>query len=252
MRERAAVEAKPVVFLHVMKCGGTSVRAALAEGVVGRRSDPAIFELDGQAAARAAGGTDQDNWRFRDALLRYVLEAVQPRLVLGHFRYRDEHEDLLDRAHYVTLLRDPVDRLVSLYRYRRYKDDVDVRVTMPFDEFLASSRWSKEGHLYVRTFCGRDDLDPTSDEAVEAAVRNLLRLSVVGVTERTGDFGRRVSDAVGRRVAIPVLNTSPAPADDPEAHIDAASLERAREVCEPDRRVYEQVAAALGFSPSAA
>ena len=121
---------RPVVFLHVMKCGGTSVRAGLAEGLAGQRHGPGVFELDGDAAKYAAAGNDQDNWRFRDALLPYVLTALEPAIVLGHFRYRDRYKDLLDRSHFVTVMREPVDRLVSLYRYRRYKETVDVPVSM--------------------------------------------------------------------------------------------------------------------------
>jgi hypothetical protein len=240
----------PVVFFHVMKCGGTSVRAALATGVAGRRHGPDVFELDGQAAARAAGGTDADNWVFRDALLPYVLDAVRPKVVLGHFRYRDRYHDLADEARFVTVLRDPVERIVSLYRYRRYKDDVDVPVDMSFDEFLASSRWSKEGHLYVSTFCGRDDLDPKSEEAVAAAVANLRRFAVVGLTDRLDDFARRVSAVIGAKVTMPVLNTSPAPRDHPDADIGPESLERARLVCAPDYGVYQAAFAEVATGTS--
>ena len=176
---------KPLVFFHVMKCGGTSVRTGLAMGAAGRREGPEIFELDGQMAKVAAGGTDKDNWVFRDALLGYVVTAMKPAVVLGHFRYRDRYHDLVDKAHFVTVLRDPVDRLVSLYKYRRYKEDVDVSVSISLDEFLRTTRWAKEGHAYVDTFSGRDDLDPRSSEAVSAAVANLGRFAVVGFTENS-------------------------------------------------------------------
>ena len=181
--------ARPLVFFHIMKCAGTSVRGGLTRGVVGRRRGPEIFELDGQAAIRAAGGTDDDNWRFRDALLPYVCTTLDPQVVLGHFRYRDRYAELLGDALLVTVLRDPLERFVSLYRYRRYKSDAHQSVSMPFDEFV-SSRWSREGHAYVDTFCGRDDLDPASDEAVTAAVDNLRRFAVVGRSDRLDDFAR--------------------------------------------------------------
>ncbi|MDH3707215.1 MAG: sulfotransferase family protein, partial [Acidimicrobiia bacterium] len=159
---------KPVVFFHVMKCGGTSVRAGLAQGIADDPTGPDVFELDGQVALEAAGGRHPDNWRFRDSLLLYVLLAGEPKLVQGHFRYRDRYVEYLDRCSFVTVLRNPVDRFISLYRYRRYKDGVDVAVTGSFAEFLDNTRWQKEGHTYVDVFCGRDDLDLRSDEAVEA------------------------------------------------------------------------------------
>lgn len=235
------VSGKPVVFLHVMKCGGTSVRAGLASGVAGRRDGPDIFELDGAAAKAAAGGKNAENWTFRDALLPYVLEAIPPALVLGHFRYRTRYEPLLGSAHFVTVLRDPVERLVSLYRYRRYKEGIDVPVSVSFDEFLGTKRWANEGHAYVDVFCGEDGLDPRSPDAIDAAVANLGRFAVVGFTEALDGFARGVARCVGRPVSIPMLNESPAPKGRDEDNITAASLEVAREICQPDIEVYERV-----------
>jgi len=232
---------KPVVFLHVMKCAGTSVRVGLADGIAGQRDRSNVFELDGTAAKTAAGGTDADNWTFRDALLPYVLDTMRPALVLGHFRYRTRYERLLDDAHFVTVLRDPVDRIVSLYRYRRYKEGIDVPVSVSFDEYLASKRWAQEGHAYVGTFCGKGGLDARSPAAIDAAVANLSRFAVVGFTDHLSDFGQDVAACVGKPVNIPALNASPAPPDTDD--IDASSLEVAREVCRPDREVYERVLA---------
>lgn len=257
------LDQKPVVFFHVMKCGGTSVRAGLstsaararqaaiaeetaaaptaagsapASEVAPKRERPAIFELDERVAKAAAGGTDRDNWVFRDALLPYVLSAEQPALVLGHFRYRDRYAALGSTTHFVTVLREPVDRLVSLYKYRRYKEGVDVPVSMPFDAYLADKRWAKEGHAYVDTFCGSVDLDPRSDEAIAATVRNLRRFTVVGFTDRLDAFSTQVSECLGATVTIHKYNTSPAPED---VEIDAGAIEQARSVCAPDIRVYE-------------
>jgi hypothetical protein len=238
------VSDKPVVFLHVMKCGGTSVRAGLASGVAGHREGPDIFELDGGAAKAAAGGTHADNWKFRDALLLYVLEAMPPALVLGHFRYRTRYEPLLGSAHFVTVLREPVERLVSLYRYRRYKEGIDVPVSVSFDEFLGTKRWANEGHAYVDIFCGDDGFDPRSEGAIDAAVANLERLAVVGFTEDLDGFARGVAGCVGRPVSIPMLNESPAPKGGGGGdNITAASLEVAREICQPDIQVYERIRA---------
>jgi hypothetical protein len=252
----SVTDQKPTVFFHVMKCGGTSVRAGLATGALGERpgtvsstetrrelGNPQIFELDGDTAKVAAGGKHADNWAFRDALLPYVLLAMHPSVVLGHFRYRDRYRDFLDSAHFVTVLRDPVERIVSLYKYRRYHEGIDIPVSTGFDEFIANSRWAKEGHAFVDTFVGRDGLDPRSDEAVAAAVANLGRYAVVGFIDRLDDFSSQVTARIGKPVKIPMLNASPAPAD---ADIEPDALERARLVCAPDIQVYEQARA--GFA----
>ncbi|MEQ1787316.1 MAG: hypothetical protein ABL966_09705 [Acidimicrobiales bacterium] len=229
---------RPVVFFHVMKCGGSSVRAALAEGVPGGRAGPGVFELDGRAAKAAAGGTTDDDWQFRDVLLPYVVATARPAVVLGHFRYRDRHAPLLDEAHLVTVLRDPVERLLSLYDYRRYQPGVVLPVSASLEDQLASQRWALEGHRYIDTFGGRDGLDPTSAEAVEATVENLRRFAVVGSVDRLDAFARDVSALLGTPVEIPRLNASPAPAD---RQVDADVLAQIRAMCAADSQVYERV-----------
>lgn len=234
--------ARPVVFLHVMKCGGTSVRVGLATGLTGHRTGPDVFELDGLVARNAVAGSNQDEWRFRDALLPYVLQTLHPALVLGHFRYRDRYEPLLGTAHFVTVVREPVERLVSLHRYRRYKTGVDVAVSVPFGEFLETNRWSKEGHTLVDTFCGQDGLDPHSEEAIAAAVTNLRRFDAVGFVDDLDGFTKQVRACTGKQISIPVLNRSPATEADAD-DLSPAALEHARELCRPDLSVYEQLRA---------
>ena len=112
-------------------------------------------------------------------------------------------------TNFVTVLRDPVERMISLYRYRRYKVDVDVPVTMGLDEFIATRRWAKEGHAYVDTFCGRDGLDPKSDAAVAAAVENLQRFAVVGFTDRLEEFSRQMTRARRREGEHPESQREP-------------------------------------------
>jgi hypothetical protein len=230
----------PVVFLHVMKCGGTSVRAGLSRAIGGDADHP-IFELQGQAVIGVVGGRHADNWQFRNRLLHYLLLGPRPSLVLGHFRYRNEYDELLGAAHFVTVLRDPLERFVSLYKYRRHKDTVDVPVSGSFEQFLETPRWQKQGHVYVTTFSGRDDLDPHSEEAIEQTISNLGRFAVVGDITNVGSFCDGVAAIIKKPVEIPRFNPSPSPAGSGSAEIDPESLARAREICAPDQAVYDAV-----------
>ena len=237
---------KPVVFFHVMNCGGTSVRRGLALGVARERTGAGVFELDGQAAIEAVGGNDKQNWEFRDSLLSYVLDTMSPTIVLGHFRFCDRHARHLDDAHFVTVLRAPVDRYLSLYKYRRYKEGVHVPVAGSFADVVETRRFRSEGHAIVGAFCGRADLDPHSDEAIDAAVRNLGRFAAIGFIDRLDDFAADVSVLVGRKVTIPRMNASPAPADLDDLGADPELMDRVREICAPDQQVFDRVAGATG------
>ena len=186
------VEDRPVVFLHVMKCGGSSVRAALANGIAGSRRGAGVFEYDGRTAnavipsraGESLAALGERRVQFADALLPYVLLTDRPKVVLGHFRYHDHFTALLEgRANFVTVLREPVERLVSLYRYRRFKAGVELPVDVPLPELIASGRWDHLGHTYVDTFKGDDALDASTPAALDAAMRNLDRFATVGFTD---------------------------------------------------------------------
>jgi hypothetical protein len=244
------VEHPTVVFLHVMKCGGSSVRAGLAQGIAGSRQGPDVFEYDGRIASAAIPARDGETFgsvgerrvHFADALLPYVILANRPRLILGHFRYRDHFTPLLDgRAIFVTVLRDPVERFVSLYRYRRFGAGVDLPVSVTLPDLIASGRWDHLGHTYVGTFSGDDRLDPSSPAALDAAVANLRRFAVVGFTQDLDGFAGSVSSLVGSAIDIPRLNSSPAPQGHADAEIEPETLAAVAKLCEADRRLYERI-----------
>lgn len=237
----APAPTKPVVFVHVMKCGGESVREGLVSGIEGGRGADTVFELDGTAAKAAVGGDDADNWRFRDAQLLYLVLTGQARVIMGHFRYRDRYAAHLDDVAFVTVLRDPVDRVVSLYHYRRYKQGVDVGFDGSLEDFVDDPRWQREGHAYVRLFCGSDDLDPRSDAAIEAALANLGRFEVVGLLDHLDEFADAVSAISGLPVQIPRINVNPAPATERDRDLEPELRERIGRVCAPDQVLYDAV-----------
>jgi hypothetical protein len=241
MTQVAAVPTRPIVFFHVMKCGGTSVRRSLID--TARRASGEVFELQGEAAMAAVGGIihQDENWRFRRELLAYLLHGTPPAVIVGHFRYHHALAPLRDRAHFVTVLRPPVDRVVSLYRYRRYSGRRGgIPAPAALRDILDDPAWQSAGHHYVETFCGDPGLDPRSERAIDAAIENLSSFRVVGDTGAMADFAAAMSALTGADVAVDHRNASPAPDDLPDPTELRAELE---ELCAPDRRVYEEVLA---------
>ena len=240
MANAASEPVRPLVFFDVMKCGGTSVRRALTDAAPRGRDD--VFALDGRAAMSAVGGivNQVENWRFRSELLAYLLHGSPPPVILGHFRYSGLLADLEEGADFITLLRPPIGRLVSLYRCRRFSGrGKGVKAPPSLSEAMADPFWVPAGHHYVETFCGDPALDPRSDNAIEAAITNLSRFKVVGDTADMADFVSQVSSVWGRPVAANRNNPSPAP----ESHEDDAErLEfELASFCTPDQHVYDAV-----------
>jgi len=97
------VPATTAFFLHVPKTGGTSLRKML-EGTAGRRNVLGIYDWD----------TEQEMLRAD----RATFESY--RLVVGHFRIAMWLRT--PELRLITLLREPVDRVASHYRYARSWD----------------------------------------------------------------------------------------------------------------------------------
>jgi hypothetical protein len=96
-----------LVFMHLPKTGGTALRSALR----------AAYDPHRAAFIYAAGDLD-------DAMTLEAFEALPEaemerlRLVMGHFRF-GIHARIGRPSRYVTLVRDPVERVVSLYHHFR-------------------------------------------------------------------------------------------------------------------------------------
>ena len=86
-------------FVHIPKCAGTSFRDMLK-----RWFGPDLLHYDAHDAQGLAQAVSR--------------RASPPRAVTGHFVY-GVHEALTVRPRYISLVRHPVDRFVSLYRHAR-------------------------------------------------------------------------------------------------------------------------------------
>jgi hypothetical protein len=215
--ERASEEI--IVFLHLPKTGGSSVRALLA----------ARFEPD-MIIETVRRGPDADRIGYisgevanlppwdgttPNSLLDEQLRTLSPgqssrlRLVQGHCSY-GVHEVLPRPAAYVTLLRDPIERVLSLYSHRVRLDGLK----MGLDDYVRGGRDFAVDNAQVRMLAGVVDGDPrlvsVTEEMLERARRHLQEMQVVGVTDRFDEFvvllGRRFG---WRRLTAPFLNRDP-------------------------------------------
>src|SRR5262245_40388577 len=191
--ERPPLGDDTLVFMHLPKTGGTALRSGLRE----------MYEPDAVAFIYAARDLQEAMTQGEfEKLPASRMDAL--RLVMGHFRY-GIHARIGRPCRYVTLVRDPIDRVASLYYHY---------LTLPGVRFASAGhreRWRlrlrrisledwvfREAHiaadnLMVRNIAGSGSVPfGRCDEALyERAVRNLeAHFVALLVTE---DMARSVS-----------------------------------------------------------
>jgi hypothetical protein len=164
-----------LLFLHIPKTGGTSLTTAIRWQY--RRVPTArIVRFDALN-------------RPPDEIRRVPLEVrSQAKLVMGHFYY-GVHKHIPQKCSYVTLLRDPIARVVSRYRHivRNPSDhfhDVVTGSNISLEDY-ADSDFDKNqlDNAQTRQIAGIWPDDP-DEAALSTAKANLASFLTMGLVER--------------------------------------------------------------------
>ncbi len=228
-----------ILFLHIPKCGGTSVREAIGASYgwrPGRQSRSA--RLDAQASWQGSRLSGTDLFAFRERLLLYELCRPHLQYIAGHYPLSETVLDEFgDDWDVITVLRDPVDRWLSEYFYNRHKRSEYFAHEMDLEEYAESRTGRISAMTYARWFSG----DPSGcgvAASVDRALHNLDRLDLVGVLEHLDDFRARFRDHYGVSLRIPRLNRSPRSMEQQTAAIGPELRSKAEALCAGDMRLY--------------
>ncbi|MEO0373873.1 MAG: sulfotransferase family 2 domain-containing protein [Cyanobacteria bacterium P01_A01_bin.17] len=250
-----------IFFLHLHKCGGTSISHAIKDhyhtlnilqdptrGInAGVSSKAAMMNL-GQAIPDGSQPLSQitdsrledEILKYREKLLAYYLCQSQVKYISGHFCFSANlYDQFSSHYNFITVLRHPIQRLLSFYYFSRYKSaDRPGRITINLQEYLETRRSISAGY-YVRMLGG---VDPSGDYqskwAISRAKENLHKFKMVGFLENLDSFQTQFFHVFGRKLGIKKLNHSPKPQGEPPHNVTADIEAKLREICRADIEVY--------------
>jgi hypothetical protein len=176
------------IFLHVPKAGGTTLQT-----IIERHYRPSETFFAGTLVQDALESLRKTDTEVRERI----------RLATGHIPY-GLHDDLPGRHSYFTVLREPIDRVVSFYYFVRQNDahylhDFASTVDLGLAGFMRSGASVMLDNAQTRLISGVWSQVPygeLSPDALELAKRRLRdRFDVVGLAERFDEtlliLGRR-------------------------------------------------------------
>lgn len=170
-RDKAAAD-EAVIFLHLPKTAGTTLNRLIEweYPLLQMYSvDPVLFE-----------------WSAAHLRKLSPRRLKRTRMFKGHMLY-GLHKVLPQPATYITVLREPVDRVISAFYFMRsYKLHPLYwkfrRGNWTIDDFV---RWSRRDNVQSKIIAGANYEEPCTAEIAETAKDNLQRhFGVVGLSER--------------------------------------------------------------------
>lgn len=229
-----------LVFDHLPKCGGSSIMVYLRSNYLRRQT----FAIDG---ARPLA----DVARFR-RLPENRRHAYQ--LVSGHLANRLvplAHEESL----VATVLRDPIDRIVSHYYFAKglrehYLHDTIVRRGLSLEDYVTSGISDELTNWYTAHFAQRTpaEVEAAPEESLQAALDALGRYDLVGFVDDIAGFASALQGLAALPQPFGGTRTNVTRKRPKLRDVPSTSLAVIAEANYLDVQLYREIRAARGMS----
>lgn len=232
-------------FMHIPKSGGSSVHEALRATVPLNRHVNSIGALETRRAASILH-EDRDDlnlvhedgpactklFDLREAQLLSAM-AHGDHLIYGHVLFSERADRFFAGDYkYVTVLREPVERVISNYRSCTHEKFFEGS----FDEYLDSDVAKLHSRLNLRYFSGvaKPDDDQIS-VCLDKAKEHMETFSIIGFIDAIEQFSTAYEQVFGMRPDIPHYNSAKGQA----IELSDVQVEKLRALCEPDLILHE-------------
>ena len=209
--------------------------------------------LNHPASSEAAIRLGKDVLSYREELLNYFLAIDKNKLVMGHFKCtRATREHYQNSWHFVTLIREPINRWYSHYYFDRFREknlhykktDLDLATYLSSEEGLQNAR------LYTRHFSGFvNNRDEINWAYAEEAADNVLNFNVYGVLDDLDTFSKKYESVIGTKLKIPYKNKNPKKNYRKE-NISEELRRRVEDFCKYDKFIYDKVKESIKLGSS--
>ena len=185
-----------LIFVHIPKAAGSTLRQIIRRQMP-RGNDLTMYFIGIKPGRTRADGVVESSALEDIERLRHLTddERAQIVCVLGHLPF-GIHEFLPPGFEYITMLRNPVERIISDYYYilrrpthRLYQAIQSRQISL--EQYVTSGLDPRLDNGQVRYLCGMREVDGVfvdgalTERALEAAKRNLEeRIKTFGITER--------------------------------------------------------------------
>jgi hypothetical protein len=230
-------------YMHVPKCAGTSVTDAMRSLCPLQKRVGMVLARPSRRATALQSGRPEWNihedgpesaviFGYREHLMLYFMADDAP-LVCGHFLFSElAYTAFGHRYRFVSVLRNPLDRLVSNYADARLGNYID----MPFGDYLDSEVGWRHATVMLRYFSGQAVIPRSGvDAAMTAARANLEKFALVGFTDRMPAFAEGFAKVFGAKLHLHHMR----PGRFEKPKIDDGARARMEQLCAGDLEFYE-------------
>lgn len=228
-----AIRPRRILFDHIPKCAGTTLSAYL-QGHFPRRL---IFSMNGRQPMASV-----ENFRRLPASKRHRYALIKGHLA-GHL-FDDIHPNCLR----ITILREPVDRIVSHYFYARrtpahYLYEKIAREGLSLRDYIEKDVSHELRNHYTLHFSGlsREEAERNPEAALAKALERLRRYDLVGFQDDLPAFIEQLRHTANLRLPFPEKKVNVTKDRRSVAEIDEATRVAVEEANALDVRFYQMV-----------